>query len=205
MKFTKKSIIIALLALLTICAVSSADYNFEYYDSHPDEEAPTGNNEFNINEAIEDTYEGDDPCEGYWIATNQRTGRPLAGWHMYVKDGVLYGDILSATGATSETIAKKAHKSYPKFPFLERPNTRPYFATWIYGLKRKAEGKWVKGYVINPDDGACFRCNMTYCKADGVKYKRDYLKMRGSLRGLTFLGVTQKWVAATYEEAAGIP
>ena len=201
----KKQVILSVIFSLFFILTLNAQYNMQYYDSSPDEEAPSGNTEFNLNEPLEETFEGEDPAEGFWIATNQRTGEPLAGWRMYVKDGILYGDILSAKGATSETIAKKAHKSYPKFPFLERPDTRPYFTTWMYGLKRSAKGKWVKGYIINPDDGACFRCNITYCKADGEKYKRDYLKMRGSLRGLTFLGVTQKWVQATYEEAAGIP
>ncbi|MBP3710660.1 MAG: DUF2147 domain-containing protein [Treponema sp.] len=201
MNHTKK---IMLLGSLALCACLFAAEKYNYYESAPDEDAPSSNSEFDIDAEIEEDYFGSDPAEGYWIATNQRTGQPLCGWYMYMQDGVLYGEILSATGATAETVAKKAHKSYPQFPFEGKPNARPYFTTWMYGLKRKSEGKWVRGYIINPDDGACFRCNITYCKADGEKYKRDYLKMRGSLRGLTFLGVTQKWPAATFEEASSI-
>ncbi|MFC2419990.1 MAG: DUF2147 domain-containing protein, partial [Treponema maltophilum] len=63
--------------------------------------------------------------------------------------------------------------------------------------------RWKRGYIINPDDGNCFRCKITFCKADGKRYKRDYIKMRGSLRGIG-IGITQLWPAATKAEASGI-
>jgi len=60
----------------------------------------------------------------------------------------------------------------------------------------------IEGYML--DNMFLFlRCKITFCKADGKRYKRDYIKMRGSLRGIG-IGITQLWPAATKAEASSI-
>ena len=207
--YTKK-IAVSLIAL--ICAGSIyADplpEPYHYYESASGYSEPFESDDdassFDRNIPIEREYEGSDPVEGYWIATNQRTGEALCGWYMFIKDGILYGVILSAKDATSESIALPAKGPYPKFPEKGKLDKKPLFGpTWIYGLKNVATGRWKRGYIINPDDRNCFRCKITFCKADGKRYKRDYIKMRGSLRGIG-IGITQIWPAATKAEASGI-
>ena len=202
---------IAAVLVAAICVgllYASSPEPYDYYESAPGYAEPFDSDDdestFDRNTPIDREYEGSDPVEGYWIATNQRTGEALCGWHMFVQDGILYGVILSAKGATNESIAFRAKGPYPDFPEKGKLDKKPIFGpTWIYGLKNAGRGRWKRGYIINPDDGNCFRCKITFCKADGKRYKRDYIKMRGSLRGIG-IGITQLWPAATKAEASGI-
>ena len=149
--------------------------------------------------------DGKDPTEGCWIATNQRTGKYLCGWQFYVQDGTLYARILSATGATAETYAYGCRESYPGYESDVPVNTLKMFGTtFIWGLKQVRPGVWKGGYVIDPDSGNFYRCSIKYRAADGKRFKRDVLEMRGSLVWFRLLGLTQYWPAATYEEAASI-
>lgn len=150
-----------------------------------------------------DTVEKD-PVENYWIATNQFTGTYLCGWQMYVKDGILYGKILSATKATPETISKRCHKTYKDFPVSGDVSKLIMFGKpWIYGLHKKDIGKWYGGYIINPDSGAYYLCDITYHEADGRRFKRATLEMHGSIPVL-HIGLSQYWPCGTKEEAEGI-
>lgn len=145
-----------------------------------------------------------DPVEGYWIATNQITGKHLCGWQLYIESGILYGKILSAEGATAETVAKKCTKKYPDFPVGGEISKMKMFGTpFIYGLTSTEPGKWAGGYIINPDDGTFYRCTITFHAADGKKYKTDTLEMYGMLKNVN-IGVSQYWPSGTKEEAEGI-
>ena len=144
-----------------------------------------------------------DPAEGYWIATNQFTGEHLCGWKFFVRNGKLCGIILSAQLSDSSTLGLRAHASYPDFPVKGDIRKMKLFGTpWIYGLEKKAEGVWRNGYIINPDDGNIYRCDITYHKAD-AHHAKDYVQMRGTLLRLG-IGASQKWPAGTKEEAEGI-
>ena len=56
-----------------------------------------------------------DPVEGYWVSINEE-GKLTALWHIYQKDGILYGEILAAAGKPRDTIANAVKKSYKDFP-----------------------------------------------------------------------------------------
>lgn len=146
-----------------------------------------------------------DPVEGYWIATNQISGKYLCGWQFYIEDGVLYGKILSARGSTSDVIAKKCTKDYPDFPIEGDVSKMKLFGTpFIYGLKKdEASGIWSGGYIINPDTGTLYRCTITFHAADGKKFKKDTLEMYGMLKNVN-IGISQYWPSGTKEEAEGI-
>ena len=153
---------------------------------------------------ITDNSDQKDPAEGYWIATNQFTGEHLCGWKFFVRNGKLCGIILSAQLSDSSTLSLRAHSSYPDFPVTGDIRKMKLFGTpWIYGLEKKADGVWRNGYIINPDDGNIYRCDITYHKADGIRHIKDYVQMHGTLLWLG-LGASQKWPAGTKEEAEGI-
>lgn len=72
-----------------------------------------------------------DPVEGYWVSINEE-GELTAGWHIYQKDGVLYGEILAAAGKPRDTIATAVKESYKDFPVSGTVNKMPLLGTpWI--------------------------------------------------------------------------
>ena len=74
--------------------------------------------------------------------------------------------------------------------------------TWIWDLVQKSEGKWEKGYIIDPNDGNRYKCRITFHAADGSKkYPVDTLEMRGEIGPF---GRSQFWKSATEEEAKGL-
>lgn len=112
-----------------------------------------------------------DPVEGYWVSINEE-GELTAGWHIYQKDGVLYGEILAAAGKPRDTIATAVKESYKDFPVSGAVNKMPLLGTpWIWGLTSKAAGK---------------------------KYKEDTLEMRGEI-GMG-IGRSQFWKKSSPEE-----
>lgn len=139
-----------------------------------------------------------DPVEGYWVSINEE-GELTAGWHIYQKDGILYGEILAAAGKPRDTIATAVKESYKDFPVSGAVNKMPLLGTpWIWGLTSKAAGQWANGSIIDPADGKVYKCKITFRKADGKKYKEDTLEMRGEI-GLG-IGRSQFWKKSTPEE-----
>ena len=139
-----------------------------------------------------------DPVEGYWVSINEE-GKLTAGWHIYEKDGVLYGKILAAAGKPRDTIATAVKKSYKDFPVDGTVNEMPLIGTpWIWGLQKKAAGQWAGGNIIDPADGKMYKCKITFRSADGKKYKTDTLEMRGEI-GMG-IGRSQFWKKSTEEE-----
>lgn len=136
-----------------------------------------------------------DPVEGYWVSINEE-GELTAGWHIYQKDGVLYGEILAAAGKPRDTIATAVKESYKDFPVSGTVNKMSLLGTpWIWGLTSKAEGQWTNGSIIDPADGKIYKCKITFRKADGKKYKEDTLEMRGEI-GMG-IGRSQFWKKST--------
>ena len=108
----KKITVVLASAICAALLYAASPEPYNYYESAPGYAEPFDSNDdastCDRNTPIEREYQGSDPVEGYWIATNQRTGEAVCGWHMFVKDGILYGVILSAKDATNESIAFRA-------------------------------------------------------------------------------------------------
>ena len=72
---------------------------------------------------------------------------------------------------------------------------------WIWDLTKKSEGNWHKGYIIDPNDGKQYGCEITFHKADGKKYKTDTLEMRGKIGPF---GRSQFWKGVSEAEASSL-
>jgi len=144
-----------------------------------------------------------DPVEGFWLSIDEKSGEVTAGWEIYQKDGVLYGQILSTAGKPRDTIAERCRESYAGFPVAGKVNEMTVVNTpWIYGLKRNKPGEWSGGTIIDPSNGSHYRCKIAFHAADGTRYKVDTLEMRGEI-GFG-IGRSQFWQKSNRAAAAGV-
>jgi len=140
-----------------------------------------------------------DPVEGLWKSVDDETGEATAFWRIYDKGGVLYGEILKIVGKDDSTIATAAKPSYKNFPVKGEVNKMRVVGTpWIYGLKKNKPGEWSGGNIVDPKKGDFYQCKITFRKADGKKFLKDSLEMRGEI-GLG-IGKSQIWQKATEAE-----
>ena len=143
-----------------------------------------------------------DSVEGFWISVDEKTGKQTAGWEIWQEDGLLNGKILSAADVKAEDTAGGNGKSYDNFQNGAKVNTiKVIGTTWIWGLTQKNPGQWENGYIIDPENGSRYKCKITFHKADGKKYSKDTLEMRGEVGPF---GRSQFWHKATKEEALAI-
>ena len=143
-----------------------------------------------------------DPVEGYWISYDEKTGKATAGWKIWEENGKLFGTITSVPNEPRDGLAygTKGKGPYDDFPVKgEMCKMQTIGTPWIYNLEKLETGKWAKGCIIDPNDGSRYKCKITFHKADGKKYMKDTLEMRGEI-GLG-IGRSQFWLAATQEEA----
>ncbi|MDR2485456.1 MAG: DUF2147 domain-containing protein [Treponema sp.] len=144
-----------------------------------------------------------DPAEGYWLSIDEKTGKITAGWEIYQNNGKLYGKMLSVLGYPQDVKAGRCKESYPGFPLAGKVYEMSVIGTpWIFGLTMDRAGQWSRGNVINAEDGAMYKCKITYRAADGKKYRTDTLEMRGEI-GLG-IGRSQFWQKATQQQAASL-
>ena len=143
-----------------------------------------------------------DPAEGFWISVDEKTGKDTAGWEIFVRDGKLYGRILSAVGADRSTKAENCNDSYKGFPAAGKVSEMNVIGTtWIFGLVPDGKpGQWKNGNVIDPDEGKMYGCKITFHAAGG-KFKVDTLEMRGTVGPL---GRSQYWRKATKAQAESL-
>ncbi len=141
-----------------------------------------------------------DPVEGYWKSIDEKTGEVTAFWKIYViGNGSLRGEIIKVPNKPDTEIANKTKESYPEFPVTGVVNKMRVIGTpWIFNLIMKVPGQWEKGKIIDPGDGKMYSCRMVYHAADGKKFKKDTLEMRGEI-GLG-IGKSQFWERATDSE-----
>ena len=143
-----------------------------------------------------------DSVEGFWISVDEKTGQQTAGWEIWQENGLLNGKILSAADVKAEDTAGGNGKSYDNFQNGAKVNTIKVIGTaWIWGLTQKNPGQWENGYIIDPENGSRYKCKITFHKADGKKYSKDTLEMRGEVGPF---GRSQFWHKATKEEALAI-
>ena len=140
-----------------------------------------------------------DPVEGYWKSVDEKTGEATAFWKIGVDGGKLSGQILKIVGKPDDTIATAAKPAYKGFPVKGEVNTMRVVGTpWIYGLTSKKAGEWSGGNIVDPKTGDFYQCKITFRKADGKKYPKDALEMRGEI-GMG-IGRSQFWQRATEAE-----
>lgn len=144
-----------------------------------------------------------DPVEGFWISYDDETGKQTAGWEIYSKNGVLFGEIRSLAGYPLDAKATKVKDSYKDFPRSGKVNEMTTCNTpWIWGLTQKKTGEWAGGNIIDPNDGKMYKCKINFREKNGKKYEVDTLEMRGEI-GFG-IGRSQFWQKATKEEASSL-
>jgi uncharacterized protein (DUF2147 family) len=144
-----------------------------------------------------------DPAEGFWISVDEKTGKDTAGWEIFVRDGKLYGKILSAVNVSQTDKADNCKDSYKGFPASGKVSGMPVIGTtWMFGLvPDRQTGQWKDGNVIDPESGNMYGCKVIFHAADNNKYKVDTLEMRGTIGPL---GRSQFWRKATYAQAVSL-
>ena len=144
-----------------------------------------------------------DPAEGYWISVDEKTGKDTAGWEIFMKDGKLFGRILSLADLPQNVKADQCKDSYKGFPTAGRVSDMTVVGTtWIFGLVPDDRlGQWKGGNIIDPNDGSMYGCKITFHAADGKKFRVDTLEVRGTIGPF---GRSQFWRRATREQAAGL-
>jgi len=143
-----------------------------------------------------------DPAEGFWISVDEKTGKETAGWEIFIRDGKLYGRILSVAGFPQDVKAENCKDSYKGFPASGKVSEMTVVGTiWIFGLVPAAQpGQWKDGNIVDPDSGSMYGCKITFHPTGG-KFKTDTLEMRGTIGPI---GRSQFWRKATRQQAAGV-
>ena len=146
-----------------------------------------------------------DPCEGYWLSIDDKSGKITAGWEIYTSGGKLYGRILSIAGWPQDARAERCKETYRGFPVSGNVREMTVVGTpWIFGLSPEKTGRWSGGNVIDPENGNLYACKIIYHDEAAGKGKEPgpTLEMRGEI-GLG-IGRSQFWRKATAEEAASV-
>lgn len=140
-----------------------------------------------------------DPVEGLWKSIDEKTGKITGIWKIEIKEDKLFGEMMVTIGKNPRAAAVSCRDSYPDFPKKGKVKNMPLVGTpFIYNLKKKQEGLWHKGYIIDPSSGKYYYCKITFRPADGKKYKTDTLEMRGEIGA--GIGRSQYWKKTTAEE-----
>ena len=144
-----------------------------------------------------------DPAEGYWISVDEKTGKDTAGWEIFLKDGKLFGKILSIADFPQTEKAYNCKDSYKGFPASGKVSDMTVVGTtWIFSLVPDSKpGQWKGGNIVDPNDGNMYGCKITFHPADGSKFKVNTLEMRGTIGPF---GRSQFWKTSTQEQASGL-
>ena len=146
-----------------------------------------------------------DPAVGFWLSVDENTNTVTAAWQIYIDNGILYGKIVSISAYPRGITALNCRERYNGFPVPGRVNTMPVAGTpWLFGLRKRADGDWRGGNIINPEDGRMYSCRITFHPAGSRSGRRtfqtDTLEMRGEIS--PGLGRSQFW-QRTDERTAG--
>lgn len=137
-----------------------------------------------------------DPAEGHWVSYDEKSGKVTAAWNFYVNaKGEMEATIVYSPDCDDSAVAAscknlKGVKNFPKAGDLSAMKIL-HETPWIFGLKKTADGLWDNGNIIDCGEGKIYNCKVTFCPADGKKFKADTLVMRGSIGPL---GRNQFWL-----------
>ena len=146
-----------------------------------------------------------DPAEGYWVSYDEKSGKVTAAWNFYVNNKnemeatIVYSPDCDDSAVASSCKNLKGVKNFPKAGDLSTMKIL-HETPWIFGLKKTSSGLWENGSIIDCGEGKIYNCKVTFAPADGNKFKKDTLVMRGSIGPL---GRNQFWLrpdAAIMEE-----
>lgn len=121
-------------------------------------------------------------AEGYWKSIDNKTLKPTAYWHLFIRDNVLYGYLVTYPDMKPDDICENCPGEFKDKPQLGTP--------WLKLQKRTDENKWEDGYIIDSGKGKKYRAKVW--AEDGK------LKVRGYV---SIFYETQEWLKATKDEA----
>lgn len=134
-----------------------------------------------------------DPVLGLWKSIDEKTNQPTAIWQLIKNEkGELEGSIVLSIGYSDDELCKECKDEYEGFKQKQRP-LKLIGTPFIYKLKQKSLGVWSDGYIIDPKTGKLYSCQISFKAADGDKFQKDTLKLRGHIVGFSFLGRSQYW------------
>lgn len=144
-----------------------------------------------------------DPVVGMWKSVNE-SRKETGFWTIYEKDFKLYGELILMIGADESSVCKNCDDYYENFPYDTRGKQIPLIGTpFIYGLKLVHQGSWSDGYLIDPDTGKVYECNIDYIPpSNGAP---SQLKVRGESTGGLFSklrGKNQFWQSVSVDDLA---
>ena len=143
-----------------------------------------------------------DPAEGYWISLDEKTNRPNGSWFIYQERGKLLGTMAALVGSPQDTKATFCKESYRNYPLQGNVKEMPLVGSpWIFGLAKEKDGEWRNGNIIDVRNGNMFSCDVTFHAADGGRYPKETLEVRGRLGPF---GESRFWVRATEREAKSL-
>lgn len=120
--------------------------------------------------------------EGYWKSIDNKTFKPTAYWHLFVRDNVLYGYLVAYPDMKPDDICETCPGEFKDKPQLGTP--------WLKLQKRTHDNKWEDGYIIDSGKGKKYKAK--------VWFEDGKLKVRGYI---SFFYETQEWSKATKDEA----
>ncbi|MBO7124025.1 MAG: DUF2147 domain-containing protein [Treponema sp.] len=137
-----------------------------------------------------------DPAEGYWVSYDDKTNEITAAWNFYVNSKgemearIVYSPQCDDTAVAERCSNLKGVKNFPVAGDLSKMKVL-HETPWIFGLKKTSHGVWDGGNIIDCGEGKIYNCKVTFTPADGKKFKKDTLVMRGSIGPL---GRNQFWL-----------
>lgn len=137
----------------------------------------------------------DDPAVGVWLSVADDGVTPTGYWKLYVaENGTLFGEMIYAIEEALDETLSLCDESYRDYPVEGNVSEMPLLGTTLmYNLNFKKEGEWIRGNIIDPDDGKIY-----YVR---VKVEGDKMTMRGSIDKAGWLGRSQTWRRTTMERA----
>ena len=133
---------------------------------------------FHIGVKAEPAYD----VEGYWKSIDEKTLKATAYWHLQVKDGVLYGYLVTYPDMKPDDICEECPGEFKDKPQMG--------TAWLKLQKLRSDNKWEDGYIIDSGKGKKYTARVWV--EDGI------LKVRGYV---SFFYKTQEWLSSTKDEA----
>ena len=139
-----------------------------------------------------------DCVEGYWKSYDKKN---VSGyWQIYEKDGLLFGRCLLAVDMPVDVTLYRCKRNYKTHPMMCDNFSNLYRADvpLIFNLRKKSDGVWENGNIIDARNGHLYTCEISYKKANGKKFTEDVLAVRGQIA--PGLGMTLYWKKSNANE-----